>query len=64
MKPYGFRNVINPTINNTATAMIIIQTQIEILLSFLSSILFTSCLFEWNKYKSKLSAIRFLTQHM
>jgi hypothetical protein len=60
---YGFKNVINPTINNTAAAMIITQIQIETLLSFLSSILFTSSLFVWSKYKSKLSVIRLLTQH-
>jgi hypothetical protein len=59
---HGFRNVINPTINSIATTMIITQTQIETLLSFLSSILFTSSLFVWNKYKSKLSVIRCLTQ--
>ena len=35
---YGFRNVINPTINNTATITIITQTQIETLLFSLSSI--------------------------
>jgi hypothetical protein len=53
MKRYGFRNVINPTINNTANTTIITQTQIEILLSFLSSILFTSSLYLWNKCQAK-----------
>jgi hypothetical protein len=42
VKRYGFKNMTNPNINNTATPTSITQSQIETPLSFLSSILVTS----------------------